>query len=90
MDNINENPELQKALKRVKVADKVRLIFMFTALLIVLFIFCGNKFATEAVWYQENRACLYELLFVAIIVMLGAGLTKMILAARYNRILQKK
>ena len=74
----------------MKIADKVRIFSLFVALLMVLFIFYGNKFAMETAWYQGCRAVVYELLFLVVIVMLGATIVKMMFVAAYNRMLKKK
>lgn len=89
MPKLSENVELQKAMKRVKVVDKIRIIFLFIALLLVLFIFYGNKFATDAAWYQTGKAFAYEFLFIAVLIMLGATISKMVLAAAYNKKLKQ-
>lgn len=90
MAKLSEDVDLQKAMKKVKVADKIRLVFLFIALLLVLFIFYGNKFAMDASWYQTGRALAYELLALSVMIMLGATILKMVLASSYNRLLKKK
>lgn len=90
MAKLSEDKELMKAMKRVKIADKVRLVCLFAALLLVLFIFYGNKFAMETSWYPDSRGTAYSLLSLAVMVMLGATIMKMVFAAAYNRLLKKK
>lgn len=90
MTKLSEDVDLQKAMKRVKIADKIRLACLFIALLLVLFIFYGNKFAMETTWYLGFQSLAYELLALAVMIMLGATILKMIFATAYNQLLKKK
>ncbi len=90
MAKLSEDVELKKAMKRVKIMDKIRLAFLFIALLLVLFIFYGNKFATDTSWYQTGKSLAYEFLALAVMIMLGATILKMVFATAYNRLLKKK
>lgn len=90
MAKLSEDKELMKAMRRVKIADRIRLVFLFVALLLVLFLFYGNKFAMETSWYPQSRGVVYSVLSLAVIIMLGATLLKMLFAAAYNRLLKKK
>ena len=90
MAKLSEDKDLAKAMKRVTIANKFRLVFLFAALLIVLYIFYGNKFAMESSWYPGTRGAAYSLLFFAIIAMLVCSIVKMLFAAAYNSMLKKK
>ena len=90
MTKLSEDVELQKAMKKVKIADKIRLACLIIALLLVLFIFYGNKFAMETSWYAGCKAMAYQLLALAVMIMLGATILKMVFAAAYNQLLKKK
>lgn len=90
MAKVNGDPELQKALKRVNTANKVRLVFLFLALLIVLFIFYGNKVAEGTAWYAAAKAWSYEVLFITVLLMLLFTILKMVFAAAYNRLVRQK
>ena len=90
MTKLSEDVDLQKAMKRVKIADRIRLVFLFAALLLVLFIFYGNKFAEEMAWYAKCKAIAYQLLALVVMLMLGATLLKMVFATAYNQLLKKK
>lgn len=87
---MEKDEELKKAFRRVKTADHVRLAALFPSLFIVLFLFYGNKFLAEAVWFGNCQAVLYNVLFFAVLIMLGASVVKILLAASYNRLLKKK
>lgn len=90
MAKLSEDKELMKAMKGVKIADKIRLAFLFISLLLVLFLFYGNKFAMDTSWYPQSRGVVYSLLSLSVLIMLGATLLKMVLATAYNRLLKKK
>ena len=82
-------PEQQEALDKKKlplqIADRLRLIFLFLALFIVLFLFFGMKFWGEAEWFLVAQTKLYNFLFCDVIFMLLAIVAKVIFTARYNR-----
>lgn len=90
MTKLNGDVELQKALKRVKTAHRIRIVFMFLSLLMVLFVFYGNKFAMETSWYPAGRTMIYNVLFIVILIMLLASLAKVFFAGKYNQILKEK
>lgn len=90
MVHVKEDAQLQKAMKRVKIADRFRLFFLFATLLMVLFIFYGNKFAEEAAWFETVRSYLYVAAFYCILGMLISSVTKIFLAAAYNRLIKTK
>ena len=77
-------PEQQEALDKKKlplqIADRLRLIFLFLALFVVLFLFFGMKF-----WFVTAQVKLYNFLFWDVIFMLAAIVAKVIFTARYNR-----
>lgn len=81
-------PEQQEALDKKKlplqIADRLRLIFLFFALFVVLFLFFGMKFWGEAGWFIVARVKLYNFLFWDVIFMLLAIGAKVVFTARYN------
>ncbi len=82
-------PEQQEVLDKKKlplqIADRLRLIFLFLALFVVLFLFFGMKFWGEAGWFVTAQVKLYNFLFWDVIFMLAAIVAKVIFTARYNR-----
>lgn len=85
-----EQQKLDKALQRVKTADKFRLFFLFTALLLVLFLFYGNKFMEEAAWFVNSRQTIYDILFYDVILMFVSTICKMVLTSSYNGLVKKQ
>lgn len=90
MAQIKQDMELEKALKRVKLADKFRIALIFIALLFVLFLFYGDKIVGEAGWYVSFKALTYEILFFLILLMLFSTIIKMTFVAKYNALVKKK
>lgn len=90
MAQTKQDMELEKALKRVKVADKCRIALIFIALLLVLFLFYGDKIVGEAAWFISFQALTYEILFFLILLMLFSTILKMTFVAKYNALVKKK
>lgn len=82
--------ELEKALKRVKLADRIRIALVIIALLFVLFLFYGDKIVGDAGWYISFKALTYEILFFLILLMLLSTMLKMAFVAKYNALVKKK
>lgn len=80
---------LERALKKVQTAARLRMFFLLAALLMVLLVFYGNKFAMETVWYSECRNGIYHALFCVVALMLGTTLAKSFFAAAYHRLLKE-
>lgn len=90
MAQIKQDTELDKALKRVKIADKFRIAMIFIALLFVLFLFYGDKLVGDAGWYVSFKGLTYEILFFLILLMLLSTMLKMAFVAKYNALVKKK
>ena len=82
--------ELEKALKRVKLADRIRIALVIIALLFVLFLFYGDKIVGDAGWYISFKALTYEILFFLILLMLLSTMLKMAFVAKNNALVKKK
>ncbi len=85
-----QDEELQKAMKRIKTADHIRLAFLFPCLFIVLFLFYGAKFWTGAEWFEGSKIVFYNILFFAVLIMLGSSILKIFFAMAYNNLVKKK
>lgn len=81
--------ELQRARKKVDIANKWRLFFLVIALLVLLFIFWGDKFWGEAAWYAAAKEKAYLIALVDLLGMLIATFTKLIFAVQYNKKIKK-
>lgn len=70
------------------VANIFRWIFLMTALLIVLFLFFGNKLWEGAAWYDVLAGKAYSFLFWDIMLMLASIAARFFFTVRYNRIVK--
>lgn len=80
---------LEKAKKRMELMNKVRLFFMFVAIVLLLFIFWGGKVWEEAQWFVDIRKKLYNFLCYDIILLVMSTFAKLLAAIRYNRAVRK-
>ena len=81
--------QLEKAMKRIKTADHIRLAFLFPCLFIVLYLFYGAKFWEGVEWFEGSRTVMYNILFFAVLIMLASSVVKIFLAMAYNNLVRK-
>ena len=86
MDTENVEIELQQILKKINLVEKIRILFLFLSLFMVLLVFYCNKFAMHVSWYTSNRIMIYNVLFLAILIMLISVVVKLYFVAKYNKI----
>lgn len=81
----NTDNELAKAKKKVETANKWRLAFLSIALLILLFIFWGEKLWAEAAWFEAAKEKAYMVALVDLLGLLAATFSKLFFVVRYRR-----
>lgn len=81
--------KMEKAKRRMDIINKCRLLFMFVAIVLLLFIFWGGKAWKDAQWFMDIRQKLYNFLWYDIVLLLIATFAKLFSAMRYNRIVRK-
>jgi uncharacterized membrane protein YidH (DUF202 family) len=81
--------QLQKAFRKVKLAENLRMLLLFLCLLIVLFLFYGDKFWGEAEWFQSTKLPLYNVLFFVVIIMFVLSVVRIFLVKSYNSLVKK-
>ncbi len=84
-----EKAIVEKAKKPIDVANKFRLAFLFVGVLVLLFIYFGNKVWEGIAWYDSAVNHLYQFLLWDILLMLLSTVLKVGLTARYNSIVKK-
>lgn len=72
--------------KKLDFVNKLRLAFLFIALILVLLIFWGNKLFDGQAWYAAFTQKSYAIAFWDLLFMLIASFTKLWIAMRYNHI----
>ena len=83
-----EKEIVAKASVPMTVANGLRWFFMIIALLLVLFLFFGNKLWEGAAWYEAFAGKAYAFLMWDIALMLLSGIVRILFAVRYNRIVR--
>lgn len=83
-----EKEIVAKASVPMTIANIFRWIFLTVALLLVLFMFFGNKLWRGAAWYDVFTDKAYSFMMWDILLMLISNIIRIIFAARYNRIVK--
>lgn len=83
-----EKEIVAKASVPMTIANFFRWIFLMAALLIVIFLFFGNKLWEGAAWYTALSGKAYSVLLWDILLMLVSNVVRIIFTARYNRIVK--
>ena len=83
-----EKEIVAKASVPMTIANIFRWIFLMAALLLILFLFFGNKLWQGSGWYDTFAAKAYSFLLWDILLMLLSNIVRIIFAARYNRIVK--
>lgn len=81
--------KLEKARRRMERINKWRLVFMFTAIVLLVFIFWGGKVFGEAQWFIDIRQKLYNFLWYDIVLLVITTFAKLFSAMRYNSAVRK-
>lgn len=84
-----EKAIVAKAKKPVDVMNKIRLFFMFIAVVLLVFIYFGRKLWEGIAWFDYLVSGMYQFLLWDILLMLLATFIKFGLAVRYNKIVKK-
>lgn len=86
----NQEKEIvAKASVPMTIANGFRWFFMMIALLLLLFLFFGNKLWEGAAWYERFSQNAYTFLFWDVLLMLISTIVKIFFTARYNHIVKK-
>lgn len=85
MNTENAEIELLKILKKINLVEKIRILFLFISLFMVLLVFYCNKFAMHVSWYASYRVIIYNVLVAVILIMLISVFVKLYLVAKYNK-----
>ena len=83
-----EKEIVAKASVPMTIANIFRWFFLAAALLIVLFLFFGNKLWQDQAWYEAFSGRAYSFLLWDILLMLICNIIRIGFAARYNKIVK--
>ena len=84
-----EKEIVAKASVPMSIANGFRILFMIIALLLLLFIFFGNKVWENVAWYEAFKQNSYAFLLWDILLMFLSTILKIIFTVRYNHIVKK-
>ena len=84
-----EKEIVAKASVPMTIANGFRILFMIIALLLLLFIFFGNKAWENVVWFESFKQNAYAFLLWDILFMFLSTILKIIFTVRYNHIIKK-
>lgn len=84
-----EKEIVAKASVPMTIANGFRWLFLIIALLLVLFLFFGNKLWEGVAWYDAFVGRAYVFLLWDIALMLLSTILRIVFTARYNRIVKK-
>lgn len=83
-----EKEIVAKASIPMTIANGFRWLFLAIALLLVLFVFFGNKLWEGTAWYDAFVSKAYAFLLWDILLMLFSNILRIIFTARYNKIVK--
>ena len=81
--------KLEKAKRRLERINRWRMVFMFVAVVLLVFIFWGGKAFDGAQWFIDIRQKLYNFLWYDIVLLAAASFAKLFSAMRYNNAVRK-
>lgn len=86
----NEKKEqLQDMMRKVETANGFRLIFLFIGVILLLFLYFGDKFWGEAAWFATAGGIAFRIAEWDIILMVIATFVKMFFTVKYNNLVKK-
>lgn len=86
----NEKKEqLQDLIRKIETANGFRLIFLFIGVLLLLFLYFGDKFWGDAAWFASAGSVAFRIAEWDIILMVIATFVKMFFTVKYNNLVKK-
>ena len=81
--------KIEKDRNRMELVNKFRLVFIFVAFMLLLFIFWGGKAWEQQQWFADTRQKLYNFLWYDIVLLFVTTFAKLFAAVRYNSAVRK-
>ena len=86
----NEQKEqLQSVMRKVETANGFRLIFLFVGLLLLLFLYFGNKMFADAAWFIRAGGIAFKIAEWDVVLIVITTFVKLYFSLKYNRLLKK-
>lgn len=88
MEETEKQEKINKMRKKIDIVNKVRLLFIFIALIILVLMYFADKFYSGIPWYDNLVLKAYAFLTYDIFFMLIAILIKIGLTVQYNKFIR--
>lgn len=86
----NEKKEqLDNMIRKIETANGFRLIFLFIGVLLLLFLYFGDKFWGGSAWFATASGVVFRIAEWDIILMVIATFVKLFFTAKYNQLVKK-
>ena len=89
MGTTDKKEELQNLIRKIETATGFRLIFLFVGVLLLLFLYFGDKFFGGAAWFATASGVAFRIAEWDIILMVIATFVKLFFTAKYNNLVKK-
>lgn len=89
MGTTDKKEELQNLIRKIETANGFRLIFLFVGVLLLLFLYFGDKFFGGAAWFVTASGVAFRIAEWDIILMVIATFVKLFFTAKYNNLVKK-
>lgn len=89
MGTTDKKEELQNLIRKIETANGFRLIFLFVGVLLLLFLYFGEKFFGGAAWFATASGVAFRIAEWDIILMVIATFVKLFFTAKYNNLVKK-
>lgn len=89
MGTTDKKEELQNLIRKIETANGFRLIFLFVGVLLLLFLYFGDKFFGGAAWFATASGVAFRIAEWDIILMVIATFVKLFFTAKYNNLVKK-
>ena len=81
--------KISKAKKYINIVNKIRVTLLCVALLMLVFIFIGEKFWGEQAWYTTSGQYIFAIMFLTVFGSVIATVIKFALIAYHNSLVKK-
>ena len=85
----DKKEQLQDMMRKVETANGFRLIFLLVGVLLLLFLYFGNKLWADVAWFATAGSIAFTIAEWDIILMVISTFAKLYFTARYNQLVKK-
>ncbi len=89
MGTSDKKEELQNMIRKIETANGFRLIFLLVGVLLLLFLYFGDKFWGGTAWFETASGVAFRVAEWDIILMVIATFVKLFFTVKYNNLIKK-